>query len=57
MPKSIASDRKRISSQPHEIDYAGRKVRGGAAAIREAKSGLGRSTSRAKVMARAKSRD
>lgn len=54
MPTSRSSDRKRISSQSHEIRYAGRKVRGGSAAIREAKSDLGRTTSRAKVMARAR---
>jgi hypothetical protein len=55
MTKSTASDRKRISSQSHEISYAGRKVRGGSAAIERAKSDLGRTTSRTKVMARARS--
>jgi hypothetical protein len=55
MTKSTASDRKRVSSQSHEISYAGRKVRGGSAAIERAKSDLGRTTSRTKVMARARS--
>ena len=54
MPTSRSSDRQRVSSQPHEIKYAGRKVRGGPAAVREAKSALGRTTSRPKVMARAR---
>lgn len=54
--KSIAQDRKRISSEKHEVAYAGSKLgKGGAAKVRQAKSALGRSTSRAKVMARAKS--
>ena len=53
--KSITQDRKRISAQKHEVDYAGRKLgKGGAAAIRSAKKKLGRTTSRSKVMARAK---
>jgi hypothetical protein len=56
MPSSRSSDRKRVSNQDHEIKYAGSKVRGGATAVREAKSELGRSTSRSKVMARARSR-
>jgi hypothetical protein len=54
MAKAIASDRSRVSSQKHEVSYAGRKVRGGAAAVRKAKKTLGRTTSRKKVMARAR---
>ncbi len=57
MKKSISSDRQRVSSQEHEIKYAGRKVRGGADAVREAKSELGRTTSRSKVIARARGND
>lgn len=49
-------DRKRVSSQAHEINYAGRKVSGGPGAIRRAKEELGRTTARPKVMARARSR-
>jgi hypothetical protein len=52
--KSVSRDRARVSSQKHELSYAGKNVRGGAAAIREAKEGLGRSTSRSKVMAKAR---
>ncbi len=52
--KSLRRDRKLISSQPHEIAYAAKKVKGGAPAIRKAKSLLGRVTSRAKVIAVAK---
>lgn len=50
-----------MSSQRHEIDYAARKVagRGGnrsraRAAVKSAKKGLGRKTSRRAVMRRAK---
>lgn len=54
--KSLTQDRKRISSEKHEVAYAGGKLgKGGAAKVRQAKSALGRTTSRAKVMARAKS--
>jgi hypothetical protein len=53
MQKSISRDRPRISSQKHEIAYAGRKVSGGTPAVRRAKQALGRTTSRAKVMTRA----
>lgn len=54
--KSLAQDRKRLSSEKHEVAYAGSKLgKGGAAKVRQAKSALGRTTSRAKVMARAKS--
>lgn len=57
MPKkSISQDRKRVSSQKHEVSYAGSKLgKGGVAKIRRAKSALGRTTSRKKVMAKAKS--
>lgn len=56
------SDRKRVSSQSHEISYAasqlgGRGKRTGksaTAAVRTAKSRLGRVTSRGKVMTRAR---
>lgn len=51
-----SSDRKRVSSQSHEIRYAGGKVPGGPGAIRRAKESLGRTTSRPKVLARARSR-
>jgi hypothetical protein len=54
---SITQDRKRVSAQRHEVSYAGRKVgRNGSARVLAAKSTLGRTTSRAKVMARAKAR-
>jgi hypothetical protein len=53
--KSLSQDRRRISSEKHEISYAGRKVKGGPAAIRSAKKKLGRVTSRSKVMAKARS--
>ena len=52
--KSLARDRARISSQKHEISYAGRKVSGGSAAIIRAKKTLGRKTGRKAVMAKAK---
>ncbi len=53
--KSLAQDRKRISSEKHEVAYAGSKLgKGGAAKVRQAKTALGRTTSRAKVMTRAK---
>jgi hypothetical protein len=55
--KSITQDRKRISAQRHEISYAGKKVgRNGSARVLAAKSTLGRTTSRGRVMARAKAR-
>lgn len=54
--KSLSQDRKRISSQKHEISYAGKKLgRGGAAKIARAKKALGHTTSRTKVMSRARS--
>ena len=60
--KSRKQDRPRVSSQRHEIDYTSSKVagRGGhrrkaKAAVKRAKAGLGRKTSRRAVMRRAKS--
>jgi hypothetical protein len=60
--KSKKQDRPRVSSQRHEIDYTAGKVagRGGnrrkaKAAVKRAKAGLGRKTSRRAVMRRAKS--
>ena len=54
--RNTASDRGRVSSQRHEISYAGKKLGGnGAARIREAKKSLGRKTSRTAVMKRARS--
>jgi hypothetical protein len=54
--KNVGSDRGRISSQRHEISYAGKKLgRAGASRVRKAKASLGRKTSRAAVMKRAKS--
>jgi hypothetical protein len=38
------------------VRYAGRKVQGGAAAVRKAANALGRTTSRKKVMARPRGR-
>ncbi|HEX2860581.1 MAG TPA: hypothetical protein VHN79_03035 [Lacunisphaera sp.] len=53
--KSIAQDRKRISAQRHEVTYAGKQVgRNGTQRVLAAKKTLGRSTSRAKVMAKAR---
>ena len=60
--KKKKQDRPRVSSQRHEIDYTAGKVagRGGnrrkaKAAVKRAKAGLGRKTSRRAVMRRAKS--
>jgi hypothetical protein len=54
--RNVGSDRGRISSQRHEIGYAGKKLgRGGAARVRKAKQALGRKTGRKAVMARARS--
>jgi hypothetical protein len=54
--RNVGSDRGRISSQSHEIQYAGEKLgKGGAAKVRKAKRGLGRKTSRKAVMKRARS--
>ena len=53
--RNLGSDRSRISSQRHEISYAGKKLgRNGAARIRKAKKALGRTTSRKAVMKRAR---
>jgi hypothetical protein len=59
--KSRKQDRPRVSSQRHEIDYTAGKVagRGGSkrkarTAVKSAKRGLGRKTSRRAVMRRAK---
>jgi hypothetical protein len=54
--KNVGSDRARVSSQPHEISYAGKKLgKGGTAKVKKAKKQLGRTTSRAKVMSKARS--
>jgi hypothetical protein len=54
---STRSDRKRISSQPHEISHVAKKLgRGGATKVRKVKKQLGRSTSRQKVMSRVRKR-
>jgi hypothetical protein len=54
--RNAGSDRARVSSQRHEISYAGKKVgKGGAARVRKAKEALGRKTSRKAVMKRARS--
>lgn len=51
----MGSDRSRVSSQRHEISYAGKKVgKRGAARVRKAKKALGRKTSRKAVMSRAR---
>ena len=53
--RNRSSDRGRVSSQRHEISYTGRKLgKGGAAKVRKAKKGLGRTTSRKAVMRRAR---
>lgn len=57
--KSQSSDRRRVSSEKHEISYAASKLpkkkRGSATAVvRKAKASLGRTTSRPKVMKKAK---
>lgn len=56
--KSLGRDRARVSSQKHELRYAAKKIggKGALAALKRAKSRLGRVTSRKKVMAKAKSR-
>jgi hypothetical protein len=47
----MSRDRRRISSQSHEISYAARKLgRGGATKVRQVKQRLGRKTSRKVVM-------
>ena len=53
--RNVGSDRGRVSSQRHEIGYAGKQVgKGGAARVRKAKAALGRKTSRTAVMKRAR---
>jgi hypothetical protein len=59
--KSRKQDRPRVSSQRHEIEFATSKVAGktgnrkrARAAVKKAKSSLGRKTSRRAVMRRAK---
>jgi uncharacterized protein (DUF1786 family) len=55
--RSLSQDRRRISRQPHELSYAGKKLgRGGTVRVIKAKRDLGSTTSRTKVMARARSR-
>lgn len=55
--RNLGSDRGRISSQRHEVSYAGKKLgRGGAARVRKAKKSLGRKTGRKAIMSRARSR-
>lgn len=54
--RSLGSDRGRVSSQRHEVSYAGKKLgKRGAARVRKAKSSLGRKTNRKAVMKRARS--
>jgi hypothetical protein len=51
--KSLGRDRQRISSQPHEISYAAKKLgRGGSTKVRNVKKQLGRKTGRKAVMSR-----
>ena len=56
--KSKRQDRPRVSAQRHEIEYTAKKVGGNRrkarAAVKSAKAGLGRKTSRRAVMRRAK---
>jgi hypothetical protein len=53
--RNVGSDRSRVSSQRHEVSYAGKKLgRGGAARVRRAKKSLGRTTRRSTVMKRAR---
>jgi hypothetical protein len=54
--RNVSSDRSRVSSQTHEISYAGKKLgKGGATRVRKAKKSLGRTTTRKAVMKRARS--
>jgi hypothetical protein len=54
--RNLGSDRARVSSQRHELNYAGKKLgRDGAARVRKAKKSLGRKTRRSTVMQRARS--
>ena len=53
--RNIRSDRARISSQTHEVAYAGSQLgKGGAARVRQAKQALGRTASRSRVLRRAR---
>lgn len=53
--RNVASDRSRISSQRHEVSYAGKKLgKRGAERVRKAKASLGRKTGRKAVMAKAR---
>jgi len=53
--RNVGSDRSRVSSQSHEVSYAGKKLgKGGASRVRKAKKALGRKTSRSTVMKKAK---
>lgn len=54
--RNLGSDRGRVSSQSHEVRYAGKKVGGRNAAnrVRKAKKTLGRKTNRKAVIGRAK---
>lgn len=55
--RAIKSDRARISSQPHELTYAGKKLgQGGTARVRKAKEALGRKTSRKTVLRKARAK-
>jgi hypothetical protein len=52
--RNVGSDRGRVSSQSHEISYAGKKIgKDGATRVRKAKEALGRKTSRKAVMKKA----
>lgn len=53
--RNVGSDRGRVSSQSHEVNYAGKKLgKGGPGRVRKAKESLGRKTNRAAVMKKAK---
>lgn len=55
--RTSGGDRSRVSSQSHEVHYAGKKLgKRGAARIRKAKEALGRKTGRATVIRKARSR-
>lgn len=54
--KSLARDRRLVSSQPHEIAYTAKTLgKNGRAAIVKAKKALGRNTSRKAVVSKARS--
>jgi len=59
--KSVSQDRKRVSSEKYELDYAAKQLAGSKGnkqrakkAVVNAKKALGRKTSRKAVMARAR---